>query len=72
MEDDHRRETTSKYEKLKISSTTGRILLKFETEAMGSNQRVSNEDNLQWKTTSKYEKWNISATTGRILLKFET
>ena len=54
MEDDHRRKTTSKYEKLNISTTTGRILLKFETEAMRLNKRVSNEDNLQWKTTSKY------------------
>jgi hypothetical protein len=71
MEDDHRRKTTSKYEKLKISTTTGWILLKFETEAMGSNQSVSNEDNLQSKIKN-LKIWNISATNGQILLKFET
>ena len=31
MEDDLQRKMTSKYEKLNISVTTGRILLKFET-----------------------------------------
>ena len=66
---------TSKYDKWNISATTGRILLKFETEAIGINsecKQVSNEDDIQRKKTSKYEKWNISATSGQILLKFET
>ena len=49
MEDNHHRRTTSKYEKWNISTTTGRILLKFETEAMGSNQSVQR---YQMKTTS--------------------
>ena len=49
MEDDHQRKTTSKYEKWNISTTTGRILLKFETEAMGSNQSVQR---YQMKMTS--------------------
>ena len=39
-EDDLQWKTTSKYEKWNISATTGQILLKFETEAMGSNQSV--------------------------------
>ena len=48
-EDDHQRKTTSKYEKWNISTTTGSILLKFEAEAMSSNQSVQRN---QMKTTS--------------------
>ena len=55
MEDNRQRRTTSKYEKWNISATTGRILLKFETESIGiksERTKVSNEDNLKRKTTS--------------------
>jgi hypothetical protein len=59
--DDLEQKTTSKYEKWSISATTAadRILLKFETEAIGINSeciKASNKYNLQWKTISKYEK----------------
>ena len=49
MEDDYQRKTTSKYETWNISRTTGRILLKFENEYMGSNFSVQR---YQMKMTS--------------------
>ena len=55
MEDDLQWKTTSKYEKLNISATTGRILLKFKTYANRINLEcttVSNGEDLQWKTTT--------------------
>ena len=47
------------YENKNISATTGRILLKFETQANWIKPewtKVSNEDNIKWKTT-KVMKW---------------
>ena len=58
MEDHIQWKTTYKYEKFNISATTGRILLKFETEAIRIKSectKVSNEDDLKRKTTLKYE-----------------
>ena len=54
-EDDLQWKTTSKYEKWNISATSVRILLKFESEAIGINSectKVSNQDDLNQKTTS--------------------
>jgi hypothetical protein len=54
MDDGLQWKMTSEYEKENISSTTGQILLKFETEANNIKPeytRESTEDDLQWKTT---------------------
>ena len=54
-EDDLNWKTTSKNEISSISATTGRILIKFESQAKGTEAnctKVSNEDNLHRKTSS--------------------